>query len=649
MAVNMCQTEPARVWEVGVIEERQLSAVLSEFARTLVTDFPIQGILDHLVERIVEVLPVTSAGVTLISPGTRPHYIAASDEDALLYEKLQSSTGEGPCLTAYESGQAVVVPDVTSGDDRFPDFCAAATEAGLAAVFTFPLRHEFGQIGALDLYRDVAGPLDESDTAAAQTLADVTCAYLLNAQARQELHEAADRLRASALRDPLTGLANRALLQQRLQHATLRAERTHAAVAVLFADLDNFKQVNDTYGHMIGDALLVAVAHRLLSLVRPGDTLARISGDEFVILCEDLHDPSDVEVLARRIVDAFTAPFTIDDDEATIQVPITASVGMAFAGGAHEIGSRLIRDADAAMYQAKRQGGARHQVLDLREVKPLDGHLQLHRDHLSDAFARGNLDVSYQPIVRAADGLVTGVEALLRWTHPSRGPIPASTTVSMAEEDGLIVDIGAWVLQRSCQEHLNWLAASGGQPLDLAVNVSAGQLMVQDFPDTVAEVLNSIGMDPSALILEITETLFLDDGGHAVAIVNRLKDLGVRVALDDFGTGYSSLSHLHRFPVDIIKIDQSFVAEIGNANAGDAIIAAVTNLAHSLGLWVTAEGVETKRQHDHLVAIGCEAAQGFHYAKPMTSDELTTAFETKPFGRLHLPAQRSWSDISTHA
>lgn len=356
--------------KAGVVQERQLSAALSELAGTLVADVPIQRILDVLVERVADVLPVTAAGVILIAQGTSPHYIAASNEAALKLENLQLSTGEGPSPAAYESGEEVAVPDLSRGDDRFPRFCAGAVHAGLGAAFTFPLCHDTGRIGALNLYRDVVGPLDDpEDMRAARILADVTCAYLLNAQARRELCEAADRLRVSALHDPLTGLPNRLLLEQRFEHAALRAQRSYFDAAVLFADLDHFKQVNDTYGHLVGDALLVAVARRLSGLLRPGDTLARVSGDEFVILCEDLRDPSDVEVLARRIDQAFAAPFTIVGDPTNIHIAITASVGIAFAGHAQDIGQRLIGDADVAMYQAKRKGGARHQVLDLRDVR----------------------------------------------------------------------------------------------------------------------------------------------------------------------------------------------------------------------------------------------------------------------------------------
>jgi diguanylate cyclase (GGDEF)-like protein len=348
---------------VGVVNEDKLSAVLSEFARTLITDFPIQGILDHLVERIVEVLPVTSTGVTLISPGMAPRYIAASDESAMRFEKLQTDIGQGPCLVSYETGAAVAIPDLRV-DDRFPEFAPAALAAGLAAVFTFPLRHGDGRLGALDLYRDAPGDLEPHDMGVAQTLADVAAAYLLNAQAREEAHATSERFHHSALHDALTGLANRLLLQERLDHANERRKRSHSNAAILFADLDRFKHVNDSHGHLVGDELLTAVAHRLAGLVRSGDTLARFSGDEFVFLCEDLHSLADAEILAKRVDDAFVEPFVLPASQLTLS--ISASVGIAFAGPGDELTNELVVQADMAMYQAKRNGGGGHQLVDMR-------------------------------------------------------------------------------------------------------------------------------------------------------------------------------------------------------------------------------------------------------------------------------------------
>ncbi|MCW3043275.1 MAG: diguanylate cyclase/phosphodiesterase with sensor, partial [Actinobacteria bacterium] len=271
--------------------EQKLSEVLSEFARTMVTNFPIQGILDHLVKRIVEVLPISAAGVTLISPGTDPRYVAASDESALRFEKLQTELGEGPCLAAYQTGEAVAVADLRD-ESRFPKFTPRAVEAGLVAVFTFPLCKGAERLGALDLYRSTPGLLDDAAMSAAQTLADVAAAYLLNAQARVDLEASSERSRESAVHDALTGLPNRTLFLERLDHAVRRGRRSGKMAAVLFADLDRFKMVNDLHGHNAGDELLVTVAERLTGVLRPGDTLARLSGDEFVILCEDLDEPA---------------------------------------------------------------------------------------------------------------------------------------------------------------------------------------------------------------------------------------------------------------------------------------------------------------------------------------------------------------------
>jgi diguanylate cyclase (GGDEF)-like protein len=332
-----------------VVHEAKLSVVLSEFARTMITDFPVQGILDQLVERVVEILPITSAGVTLIWAGQAPEYIAASDPSALRFERLQSDIGEGPCLASFASGQAVSVGDLADALDRFPGFAPAAAASGLAAVFAFPMRHGEERIGALDLYRETVGYLDPHDMEVAQTLADVACAYLLNARARDAARDAIATAEYTGLHDPLTGRANRTLLRERLDHAANRARRSRHSVAVLFADLDGFKAINDAHGHSVGDQILKAVADRLGRLVRPGDTLARMSGDEFVILCEDLRDPADVEIIITRINDAFATPLSAG----TITAPLSVSVGSAYATADQPITDDLIKRADLEMYRVK--------------------------------------------------------------------------------------------------------------------------------------------------------------------------------------------------------------------------------------------------------------------------------------------------------
>jgi diguanylate cyclase (GGDEF)-like protein len=332
-----------------MVDEAKLSHVLCDLARTMITECPMQGIADRLVKCIVEVLPVTGAGVTLIVPETGRRYVAASDESGLRYTQLQSDIHDGPLHVAHATGEAVSVADLRD-DVRFSRFAAAALPAGLAAVFTFPLRHDTDRLGVMDLYRDTTGPLDSHDIAVAQTLADVTAAYLVMARARDEARAAAESFKQIALHDVLTGLPNRQLLEDRIELAAQRAQRSETSAAILFVDLDQFKQVNDAYGHDVGDELLVAIARRLSTLVRPSDTLARLSGDEFVFLCEDLDSPEDVDLITNRIADAMSIPFV----STTYEIMITASVGVAYAGPGKRISTHLVGEADKAMYEAKR-------------------------------------------------------------------------------------------------------------------------------------------------------------------------------------------------------------------------------------------------------------------------------------------------------
>jgi diguanylate cyclase (GGDEF)-like protein len=604
-----------------------LADVLSEFARTMVTDFPIQGILDHLVQRIVEIMPITAAGVTLISPGLDPRYIAASNDSALRFEQLQTELGEGPCVAAYRSGDAISVPDLRD-EQRFPGFTRSALAAGLLAVFTFPLRHGNAQLGALDLYRDTPGPLSTGSLRAAQTLADVAAAYLINAQARSDLQDASDQSREAALHDALTGLPNRALILERLEHAFLRGRRSGKTSAVFFIDLDDFKSVNDTYGHRIGDELLIAVAERLTGVLRPGDTLARLSGDEFVILCEDLDDPAQADAIAARSHAAMAEPFML----AGTALNISASIGIAFTGRDDNAPQQLIHDADVAMYQEKHRGHASQEILDLREV-----HLEAHQAGLARALTgaaeRGELHLAYQPIVTTAGGELRGVEALLRWTHASRGLVPSSVFIPFAEQSGTIVELGRWVLEQACQDRER-LQADRSHALDLSVNVSAHQFMAAGFVRSVASILAATETDPALVTLEVTESIFVRDVERTRIVLSELKALGVKLALDDFGTGYSSLSRLLELPMDTVKIDRSFVANLRREPDGHPVVTSIIQLAHGLGMGVIAEGVETAEQHHTLTGLGCDYCQGYYFARPMTAASLHALTEHQA-GRLY--------------
>jgi EAL domain-containing protein (putative c-di-GMP-specific phosphodiesterase class I) len=355
-----------------------------------------------------------------------------------------------------------------------------------------------------------------------------------------------------------------------------------------------------------------------------------------VFLCEDLLSAADAEALARRIEQSFTTAFLVGG----IEIAITASVGTAYSGPGQNLTAQLLVDADIAMYQAKRKGGGRHQIFDLREAQRMADNHTLGED-LRNALVQGQLEVAYQPMVRSLDGLVTGVEALLRWTHPRRGPIPPPTMIAIAEQSGLISDIGAWVLERACRDRADWVRLGYGAPLHLAVNVSGRQLMSSDFGATVSAVLERTDTEPADLVLEITENVLIEDGERSVAVLDELKALGVRLALDDFGTGYSSLSYLRRMPIDIVKVDQGFVADIDQAPGVDAIIAAITNLSHALGMTVTAEGVETASQRDEISAIGCDHSQGYFYARPMPAAAFSERLGSQSPGALWLPGQPS--------
>lgn len=597
------------------MKPEELSGVLTEFAQTMVTDFPIQGILDHLTRRIVEVMPVTAAGVTLITPGLQPRYIAASDRSALRFEKLQTQVGEGPCLAAYQTGEPVSVPDLRS-ETRFPEFAPRALTVGLAAVFTFPLRHGAMRLGALDLYRDAPGPLSASSMVAAQTLADVAAAYLINAQGRSDLLDSSAQSRDAALHDPLTGLPNRVLMLEMLEHAFRGSRRSRSTSAVLFVDLDRFKEVNDTYGHQIGDQLLVAVGERVSGMLRPGDSVGRLSGDEFLILCEGLDDPAQADPIAVRLHQELSRPFVLSG----VTVNVTASIGIAVAGHDVNGAEELLRDADFAMYRDKRGRAASHDVLDLRDLHLAGYQAGLARG-LPGAIQRHELHLDYQPIVTAADGRLTGVEALLRWTHPHRGAVAPAVFIPFAEQSGQIIELGQWVLTQACSDHQKWQYGRR-EDIALAINVSTHQFMSVGFAESVACALERTSTKPELITLEVTESVLVRDQQRALVVLDELTDIGVRLALDDFGTGYCSLGYLNKLPINAIKIDRSFIASLSPKSDSHTIVAAIIQLAHSLGMTAVSEGVETSEQHNHLVTLGSDACQGFYFARPMAATSL---------------------------
>jgi len=416
-----------------------------------------------------------------------------------------------------------------------------------------------------------------------------------------------------AFHDELTGLANRALFANRVEQGLLRGSRNALRTAVIFLDLDDFKEINDSLGHAAGDALLKQSAERLRVCLRAGDTAARLGGDEFAVLLEECHDDG-VEVMqvAERIAQAFARPFALEEREAFA----SASIGVALSRG-DESGEELLRNADLAMYLAKRRGKARVERFAAHMHEEVVERLDLLAD-LRYAIEREELQLEYQPIVDLETRRVSGLETLVRWDHPRRGRIPPTDFIPIAEQSGLIVAIGRWVLLHACAHARHWSRSLPHlMPVTITVNLSARQLGDENLIDDVANALRVAGLRRDQLVLELTESTLLANSEETVGILTSLKSLGVRLAIDDFGTGYSSLSYLHRFPVDVLKIDKSFVEGVADGPGGSALASAVIGLGNSLSLRTVAEGIETEAQFAALLALGCKFGQGYLFSRPL--------------------------------
>jgi diguanylate cyclase (GGDEF)-like protein/PAS domain S-box-containing protein len=428
-----------------------------------------------------------------------------------------------------------------------------------------------------------------------------------------------DDIRYRALHDPLTGLPNRILFMDRLQVATERLRRrSQSLTAILALDLDRFKLVNDSLGHRIGDELLAAAAPRLRQAVRSSDTVARFGGDEFGILLEDIGGEREAIDMAERIAGVFAHPFVLDGSEHFV----TTSIGIALAE-CGEAADDLMRDADAAMHRAKERGRARWELFDETLRGRAISRLRVEND-LRRALERRELTLDYQPLVSMGDGTLVGVEALVRWDHPERGRIAPADFIPVAEENGLIEPIGRWVLARACCQAADWYnARPDAAPVSMSVNLSAAQVANVGLTDAVAAALRMSGLEPSLLALELTESVLVGDVDELARTLRSLKALGVHLVLDDFGTGYSSLSYLTRLPLDVLKVDRSFIGGLGVEPRDTAITEAIVAMSQALSMRVVGEGVETKLQLTELTRLGCDLAQGYYFSRPVPADEIT--------------------------
>ena len=430
---------------------------------------------------------------------------------------------------------------------------------------------------------------------------------------------AEEQLARRAFYDPLTDLPNRALFLDRLSHAMRRAQRRPSYLfAVLFLDLDHFKVINDSLGHMAGDQLLVLIARRLEATLRPGDTVARLGGDEFTILLDDLHSSEDATRVADRMQNALLSPFDVRGKE----IFSTASIGIALSSTGYEQPEDILRDADAAMYRAKGTGRARHALFDTGMHDRAVALLEIEAD-MRRAVERDELVMHYQPIVSLVSGRITGLEALVRWRHPRRGLIPPGEFVPLAEETGQIIPMGRWVLRRVCRQMGEWKRSSPAmRPLTVNVNLSPRQFSLPDLVGHVDEVLDETGLEASCLRLEITESALMENPDTATRILLQLQLLGVQISLDDFGTGYSSLSYLQRFPIDTLKIDRSFIGGLDREQENLEIARTIVTIGRNLGKEVVAEGIETDRQLELLREIRCEGGQGFLFSRPLMPEDV---------------------------
>ena len=433
-----------------------------------------------------------------------------------------------------------------------------------------------------------------------------------------ERKEAEARILHLAHHDPLTNLPNRALLHDRLHQVVLQARRDRRGAAVLLLDLDRFKTINDTLGHDSGDGLLLQITERCRSVISETDTLARLSGDEFVFVLPDAGNPQDAAAIARRILDAVALPCQLGEHRITV----TASIGIALYDQDGGSGSILLRNADAAMHRAKEAGRNGFEFYSAEMNTASLGQLLL-ENQLRGATERGELLLHYQPKVCARSGRLLGLEALLRWQHPELGMVAPGRFIPLAEETGLINAIGEWVLDEACRQQRAWLEA-GLDVVPIAVNLSAQQLGQQNFVSRVASAIDAAGLAPSLIELELTETMLMRDIDRTIHTLVRLREMGVRLSIDDFGTGYSSLNYLRQFPVNALKIDRSFVSGISAEGTEGKIAAAIVGMAHSLGLEAIAEGVETEAQRSFLTAQGCHQLQGYLIGRPVPAAEIET-------------------------
>lgn len=607
-------------------ERQEVMDRLSEIERLISMRAPLKEVLDAITKGTAEALGDEVAVLYFLDEEDGKTLKSASSfgvSGRLPPDRIRGQVGRGALGRSVAEDCLVVVEDYK----EFPGADGMAIKSGVQSTMAAPV-HEHGQvIGSLVVAsRTARRSYSPAERELLQSFAEHASLAVADARTVEALHEAVGDALHKALHDPLTGLSNRARFLDRLDHALTIRHRPGMEVAVLYVDIDDFKLVNDRFGHAAGDRLLVEVAERLAASVRRGDTVARLGGDEFAILLEQTSGQADAQQSAGRVLDAFSRPFTA----AQADLVVSASIGTAFANPG-DSPDEVLRNADVAMYRAKGAGKGCAVLFESGMYESLLDKIELEAD-LRRAVDSEDIEVHFQPIVDLESERVVGVEALARWHHPTRGLVPPAIFIPLAEESGVIIKLGRQVLSRACSCIGGWQQRHPDDPpLYVSVNVSARQLQRSGLVEEVAQALAGGGLDPGSLVLEITESVLMQDTEGSLARLTELKDLGVRLALDDFGTGYSSLSYLRRFPVDLLKIDQSFVSALCARDEVRLIIEAIITLADALGLESVAEGVEQLDELAALRNVGCRLGQGFHFAKPMSAEALEQFLATSMF------------------
>lgn len=594
-------------------ENRQIQKLQRDVLEAVAQDLPLRQVGNLICRRVEAIFPEVICTILSIDPDKRIRPLAnpsLPDYYAQAIDGAPIGPASGSCGTAAYRGEPVVTEDIAT-DPLWAEHSGLVLPLGLKACWSSPIKLRDGRVaGSFAFYfRQSRGPSAWHEVVVSACLHLCVVAF--------ERHEAKARISRLAYYDALTGLPNRALLRDQVDDA-FRTAPPERKMAFLFLDVDNFKEVNDTLGHAIGDELLVEIARRLRGQLGPGDLVCRHGGDEFVIVLGDC-DADQAAITADSILDALLRPVHIGG----FALPVTASIGVSLFPEDGTDCDTLLKHADAAMYQAKADRRATHRFFNRQMNQVGQDRLLLQDGALREAIAQRGLQLRYQPLVSAQDGGVLGVEALARWTHPTLGEIVPARFIRLAEQSGLIEAIGEWALEEACSQLKAWDAKGLNVPC-ICVNISPVHFRNRQLLPVVAATLDRHGLSPDRLLIEITEGVVMDDCPTALENTHALRALGVRLAMDDFGTGYSSLSHLASLPVTELKIDRSFIGELESSDSARTLVTAVVRIGQSLGLTVVAEGVETEAQRRFLQGLGCDALQGFLVSRALPRAEFET-------------------------